>query len=72
MNNDKKQFICDESKFISHNERITVLKILRRNCNNKIKYVCNGIKVDLDQLSGEIIDEVYNFIKTKYDQINTE
>lgn len=64
-----KQFICDEVKHLSHDEKTEVLKIIERSCRDKIKPLSNGNKINLDHIPIDVIQQIYKYIKIKYDDL---
>jgi hypothetical protein len=59
----EKEIICSEISYLSREDKITILSIVKKYDRNKIQNFPDGSRIDLDSLPDWIINAIYCKIK---------
>lgn len=61
----KKRFICEEVESLNKEEKLHILKIIKRGNAQSIMKYPDGSRVILEELPSEKIEEIYLYINNK-------
>lgn len=59
----EKETICNEILLFSKEQRIEILKIIKKNNPDLIKIFPDGVRINLDLLSDQVILALYNKVR---------
>jgi hypothetical protein len=57
--------ICDEVIHLSKEEKIFILKILKRHDSGKVKKFPDGTRIILNKVPDDVIKSIYDFVKRR-------
>jgi len=63
--NDKYQFICDNVIYLSKDDKLELLKIIKRHDGLLLKKFSDGTRIILNKLPDEVVKSIYNLIQYK-------
>jgi hypothetical protein len=57
--------ICDEVIHLTRDDKLIILKILKRHDSGKVKRFPDGTRIILNKVPDDVIKTIYNFIKRR-------
>ena len=64
----KKRYIIENKDLLEYKQRLSIIRIVQNDFDHIVQESGEGSYIDLDEIDNEIIDVIYNIVKTTIDR----
>lgn len=69
---DIKKYICDEIRYLNRNDYLKIRNIVLEHDPKKINEHPDGLRINLNDISKETLEQIYTFIKNQLEISNKQ